>query len=107
MRFPLIHTGRRFFFFTFVVEGRMRVLSRLERGAKRPVLRAMVERVKATWAVVHQTDARFTASDFAIMPDHVHLLLIVNSAARANFRFNPLVFAYWWMSATATDGACC
>jgi len=38
MKFPLIHTGRRFFFFTFVVEGRMPVLSRLVRGAKRPAL---------------------------------------------------------------------
>ena len=45
MKFPLIHTGRRFFFFTFVVEGRMPVLSRLVRGAKRPVLLPAGERI--------------------------------------------------------------
>ena len=101
MRFPLIHTGRRFFFFTFVVEGRRQVLSRLERGAKRPVLTALGERVKAVWAALHKIDAHFTASDFVIMPDHVHLLLIVNSVGE--FRFNPLVFAHWFVAAT-TDG---
>ena len=38
MHFPLIHTGRRFFFFTFVVEGRRRLcLAMNERTA------AMVE----------------------------------------------------------------
>ena len=104
MHFPLIHTGRRFFFFTFVVEGRRRLLSRLERGAKRPVLTALGERVKAVWAALHKINAHFTASDFVIMPDHVHLLLIVNSVEE--FRFNPLVFAWWWMVAT-TDGGLC
>ena len=48
MKFPLIHTGRRFFFFTFVVEGRQPVLSRLVRGEKRPVLLAAGERAVAT-----------------------------------------------------------
>ena len=102
MRFPLIHTGRRFFFFTFVVEGRRKVLSRLERGAKRPALTALGERVKAVWAALHRIDAHFTASDFVIMPDHVHLLLIVNSDGE--FRFNPLVFAHWFMAATSDGG---
>ena len=104
MRFPLIHTGRRFFFFTFVVEGRRQVLSRLERGARRPVLTALGERVKAVWAALHKIDAHFTASDFVIMPDHVHLLLIVNSGEE--FRFNPLVFAHWFMVATSDGGQC-
>ncbi len=102
MRFPLIHTGRRFFFFTFVVEGRRKVLSRLERGAKRPALTALGERVKAVWAALHRIDVHFTASDFVIMPDHVHLLLIVNSDGE--FRFNPLVFAHWFMAATSDGG---
>ena len=104
MHFPLIHTGRRFFFFTFVVEGRRRVLSCLERGAKRPVLTALGGRVKAVWAALHKINVHFTASDFVIMPDHVHLLLIVNSTGE--FRFNPLVFAHWWMAATTDGGRC-
>ena len=103
MKFPLIHTGRRFFFFTFVVEGRRPVLSRLVRGEKRPVLLPDGERVVAFWRQLHQIEPRFTASDFVIMPDHVHLLLIVNS--EGEFRFNPLVFAHWFMEETASDGS--
>ncbi len=103
MKFPLIHTGRRFFFFTFVVEGRRPVLSRLVRGEKRPVLLPDGERVMAFWRQLHQIEPRFTASDFVIMPDHVHLLLIVNS--EDEFRFNPLVFAHWFMEKTASVGS--
>lgn len=102
MKFPLIHTGRRFFFFTFVVEGRRSVLSRLVRGERRPVLLPAGERVVAFWRRLHQIEPRFTASDFVIMPDHVHLLLIVNS--EGEFRFNPLVFAHQFMEETASDG---
>lgn len=98
MKFPLIHTGRRFFFFTFVVEGRRAVLSRLERGARRPALLPAGERVAAVWRALHKIEPHFTASDFVIMPDHVHLLLIVNS--EGEFRFNPLVFAHWFLRAT-------
>ena len=74
------------------------------RGAKRPALTALGERVKAVWAALHRIDAHFTASDFVIMPDHVHLLLIVNSDGE--FRFNPLVFAHWFMAATSDGGRC-
>ena len=102
MKFPLIHTGRRFFFLTFIVEGRRPVLSRLVRGERRPVLLPSGERVVAFWQRLHQVEPRFTASDFVIMPDHVHLLLIVNS--EGEFRFNPLVFAHQFMEATASDG---
>ena len=102
MRFPLIHTGRRFFFFTFVVEGRRQVLSRLVRGEKRPQLTEAGERVAALWRSLHQIEPHFTASDFVVMPDHVHLLLIVNS--EGEFRFNPLVFAHWFMAATSDGG---
>ena len=102
MKFPLIHTGRRFFFLTFIVEGRRPVLSRLVRGERRPVLLPSGERVVAFWRRLHQVEPRFTASDFVIMPDHVHLLLIVNS--ESEFRFNPLVFAHQFMEETASDG---
>ncbi len=90
MRFPLIHTGRRFFFFTLVVEGRRPILSHLVRGEKRPILTALGERIVETWQKLHTQDAHLTASDFVIMPDHVHLLLIVNS--EVEYRFNPVVF---------------
>ncbi len=101
MHFPLIHTGRRFFFFTFVVEDRRPVLSRLVRGAKRPELLPAGERIVALWRRLHAMEPHFTASDFVVMPDHVHQLLIVNSAEE--FRFNPLVFAHWFMRATGAQ----
>ena len=107
MRFPLINTGRRFFFFTFAVDGRRPVLSRLERGEKRPILLPDGERVVALWRRLHEIEPHFTASDFVIMPDHVHLLLIVNS--EGEFKFNPLVFAHWFLQAAEgprTTGAC-
>jgi len=103
MRFPLIHTGRRFFFFTFVVEGRREVLSRLVRGEKRPALLPAGEGVVELWRGLHGLDPHLTASDFVIMPDHVHLLLMVNS--EEEFRFNPLVFARWFLWATEAGGA--
>ena len=102
MRFPLIHTGRRFFFFTFSVEERQPVLSQLVRGEKHPRLLPPGERVVALWRQLHRIEPRFTASDFVVMPDHVHLLLIVNSLGE--FRFNPLVFAHWFMDATSNGG---
>lgn len=101
MRFPLSHRGRRFFFFTFATEGRRPVLSRLERGAERPVLLEAGERVAAVWRQLHGIEPHFTASDFVVMPDHVHLLLVVRS--EGVFPFNPLVFAHWFMGATATN----
>ena len=83
MKFPLVNTGRRFFFFTFVVEGRIPVLSRLERGQKRPILLPAGERIVEIWRQLHKIEPHFTASNFVIMPDHVHLLLIVNSKANS------------------------
>ena len=102
MKFPLIHTGRRFFFFTFVVEGRMPVLSRLVRGAKRPVLLPAGERIVEVWRDLHRIEPCFAASDFVVMPDHVHLLLIVNSVGE--FRFNPRVFGHWFREVTSDGG---
>jgi REP element-mobilizing transposase RayT len=92
MRFPLIYKGRRFFFFTLIVKGRAPILSRLIRGVKRPILTAFGEQVAEAWRGVHSLDAHLTASDFVIMPDHVHLLLMVYSDD--TYHFNPLTFAH-------------
>jgi len=98
MHFPLLYQGRRFFFLTLSVAGRRPVLSRLERGAKRPLLTPEGERIVAFWRRLHEIEPAYTASDFVIMPDHVHLLLIVYSADE--FRFNPLTFVHRFMEAT-------
>lgn len=100
MRFPLIHTGKRFFFFTFTIKGRQALLSTLVRGEKRPRLSPLGQRIDACWRQLHHICPHFTASNFVIMPDHVHLLLMVDS--RETFRFNPLIFAHWFQTLTAS-----
>lgn len=78
MHLHFAHHGLQFFFFTICVRGRRAVLSRLVEGAKRPALSRAGECVKALWRAVHGLNPALTASDYVIMPDHVHLLLIVD-----------------------------
>ena len=98
MNFPLRHTGCRFFFFTFVVKGRAHILSTLQRHEKRSQLTPLGEFIRVLWKTLHTIDSHLTPSDFVIMPDHVHLLLMVN--AQEAFPFNPLVFAHWFKTIT-------
>lgn len=115
MRLSFAHHGRQFFFLTICVRGRRAVLSRLVEGAKRPELTRAGACVKALWLAVHGLNPALTASEFVIMPDHVHFLLIVNYDLDPGFR--PLVFLHWFMeesermiaaagAVTATDGGC-
>lgn len=99
MHLRFAHHGLQFFFLTFCVRGRRAVLSRLVEGEKRPVLSRAGECVKALWLAVHGFNPALTASDFVVMPDHVHLLLIVNFDKDP--RFNPLVFVHWFMGESA------
>ena len=98
MNFPLRHTGCRFFFFTFVVKERAHILSTLQRHEKRPQLTPLGEFIRVLWKTLHAIDSHLTPSDFVIMPDHVHLLLMVN--AQEAFPFNPLVFVHWFKTIT-------
>ncbi len=89
--------GRRFFFLTFCVRGREPLLSRIvannDRGAAPPEPPAAAtiallppgEAVAALWRDVHAAEPCLTASDFVVMPDHVHLLLIANYAKNPAF----------------------
>lgn len=61
----------------------------------RPILSRAGECVKALWRAVHGLNPALTASDYVIMPDHVHLLLIVNYDKDPGFK--PLVFIHWFM----------
>lgn len=103
--------GRQFFFLTICVSGRLAVLSRLADEAQRPALTRAGECVKALWLAIHGLNPALTAGEFAIMPDHVHLLLIVDYDRDPAFR--PLVFLHWFMeesermmaaAGAATDG---
>ena len=92
---PFRQHGKQFLFYTFCLAGRPQRLSRLEKGAKRPLLSAEGEAVRALLRALHRLDSSLAASEYCIMPDHVHFLLVVDCERRAE-PFKPLVFAHWW-----------
>ena len=100
--------GKQFFFYTACLQGRPQVLSRLEEGEKRPVLLPPGEAVKAALLAVHQSDPALATSDFVIMPDHVHFLLIADFDREPGF--DPISFIRGWMAESAraiqTVGGC-
>ena len=69
--------GKKFFFITLCVEGREKILSRINADATVSLLPAG-EAVVATWRETHRRNPALTASNFVIMPDHVHLILIAD-----------------------------
>ena len=97
MNLAFSHTGKRFFFITLVLEGRPEVLSELVDEHHRPKLTALGEIVKAAFVAVHQVWPAATLSDFVIMPDHLHFILIVNYEVSPDF--NPLFASHALMSA--------
>lgn len=84
MRLNFIREGKRFFFVTLVTAGRRPVLSRRVRDEIVELLPAG-QRVKDHWATSHRRDEAVTASNFVIMPDHAHFLLIVDFEKRRDF----------------------
>lgn len=132
MKLEFYQNGRQFFFITLAVAGRKKILAEVvdetheERGRapepprgvgdgvsstgalKRRVLprsvpSALGERVVALWLKLHTLCPALTASNFVIMPDHVHLLLMVDFA-RLQGRFNPLVFIHWFRDWSSRAG---
>ena len=107
MNLKFAHHGLQFFFITLCVEGRKKILSRIVDEKSRPIPTPLGECVVALWRHLHTLNPALTASNSVIMPDHVHLLLIVNFDRDPTFR--PLVFIHWFMEETermmaATDG---
>ncbi len=94
--------GKQFFFYTACLEGRPQMLSRLEEGAKWPLLSPVGEGVKAALLAVHGQNPALTMSDFVIMPDHVHFFLIVDFDRDP--AFDPISFIHEWMAAAAEAG---
>ncbi len=85
MKLQFDKSGRRFFFLTFCVRGRRAILSRIvkETGKDgRPCtgveLLPAGEAMAALWRGIHARWPFLTASNYIIMPDHLHLLLIVD-----------------------------
>lgn len=70
--------GVKLFFLTFAVEGRRKLLSTVTDETTRPTLTDLGAAVKALWRSVHKVYPWLGTSDYVIMPDHVHLLLVVD-----------------------------
>lgn len=88
MRLNFHHAGLQFFFVTLTLAEPRPVLSRLVDEKSRPALLPPGETVKAALVALHGRFPAATVSDFVIMPDHVHFLLIVDYAKDP--AFNPL-----------------
>ena len=93
------HRGIKLFFLTFAVEGRRKVLSNVTDETSRPTLTELGSAVKALWRSVHKVYPWLGTSDYVIMPDHVHLLLVVDFDRCP--KFNPLVFTHWFKDQSA------
>ena len=98
MKMSFHNSGRQFFFVTMGVENRDKALSRLVDEKSRPALLPFGEAVKAGLVAMHRVFPCATISDFVIMPDHVHFLLIVDYAKDP--AFSPLWAAHRLMDAT-------
>ena len=95
MKLNFNHRGVKLFFITFAVAGRAKVLSKLVDEKSRPELTALGEAGKALLRTLHKVYPWLGTSDYVIMPDHLHLLLIVDFDRSQ--KFNPLVFIHWLM----------
>jgi len=88
MKISYRHASLKFFFITLALDGRPKALSRLVDEKSRPELTPQGEVVRAALLAFHRVYACTTVSDYVIMPDHVHFLLIVNYDVLPGF--NPL-----------------
>ena len=82
------HAGRQFFFITIAIErqgAQQGGLSRLVDECSRPALLPCGEIVKALLMAMHRCFPCAAISDFVIMPDHVHFLLIVDYSQDPTF----------------------
>ena len=89
MKLEYAKRGRQFFFVTLVVAERRQVLSSIaeleasgQAGASgragRPALLPLGEIVAAALRAIHRVWPAVTISDYVVMPDHLHFLLIVD-----------------------------
>ena len=83
MKLAFNRIGTKFFFVTVAVEGRRAVLSRLVDEKSRPALSTFGELVRAGLRALHLVRPAVGVSDYVIMPDHFHFLLIVDCARDA------------------------
>jgi REP element-mobilizing transposase RayT len=99
MHLQFHHHGKQFFFFTACLQGRPQVLSTLVEGEKRPLLTPLGEAVQAVLVGTHGRNPALTMSDYVIMPDHVHFLLIADYDRDPTF--DPISFMHEWRGLAA------
>ena len=103
MKLNFSHTGRQFFFITLTLEDRVQALSRLVDAKSRPALLPAGETLRDVLLALHRVYPAATLSDFVIMPDHVHFLLIVDFDRSPTF--NPLWVSFILMATVEGPGA--
>lgn len=86
--------GKQFFFLTLTVDGRRGLLSRLIDDSPRPPLLPLGEAVAAALRALHGLFPSVTASDRVIMPDHFHVVLIINYERDERKSLSPLWLAH-------------
>lgn len=86
--------GKQFFFLTLAVDGRRGLLSRLIDDSPRPPLLPLGEAVAAALRALHGLFPSVTASDRVIMPDHFHVVLIINYERDERKSLSPLWLAH-------------
>ena len=89
--------GKQFFFVTFSLEGRRKLLSRIVEGQRYPELFACGELVQAALLAVHEVWPAAGISDFSVMPDHVHVLFICDYGK--GLKASPFFMAHCVMDA--------
>ena len=97
MKLNFNHRGVKLFFITFAVAGREKVLSRLVDEKSRPELTVLGEAVKAALLAIHKVNGAVGISDFIIMPDHIHFLMVVDYDRDKNV--SPLFLSHRLMDA--------
>ena len=97
MKLNFNHRGVKLFFITFAVAGRAKALSKLVDEKSRPELSALGEAVKAALLAIHKVNEAVGVSDFIIMPDHVHFLMVVDYERDKNV--SPLFLSHRVMDA--------
>ncbi|MCQ2388551.1 MAG: hypothetical protein MJ138_02440 [Kiritimatiellae bacterium] len=83
MKLGFSREGLQFFFVTVVVAGRRELLSTLGGDGTRPALTRLGEIVWAGLNSLHLVNAAWAVSDFIIMPDHFHFVLILDCSRDA------------------------
>ena len=80
MKLDFSRKGLQFFFVTVAVAGRRELLATLGGEGERPAPTRLGELVWAGLTALHLVNAAWAVSDFIIMPDHFHFVLILDCA---------------------------